>query len=72
MKKFLKVLLPKNIYNRIEDESKSWFITCDKCGYSISYYDAGGLRAFATSKKFVFGKCPNCKKYKFLKVTKKR
>lgn len=24
---------------------------CDTCGYAISYWDAGGLRAFATNKK---------------------
>ena len=59
-------------FQKIEDESKKWFIVCDKCGYSISYWDAGGIRAGAASwKKKVFGRCPTCKKFRFFSVIKK-
>ena len=70
IQKIFKYILPKKIFDKIENESKKWFIKCANCGYSISYWDAGGLRAFASSKKKIVGYCPNCKKHKFLNVIK--
>lgn len=71
IQKIFKFILPKKLFQNIEDESKKWFMICDKCGYSLSYWEAGGLRAFATKKKRIWGRCPNCKKYKFFNVIKK-
>lgn len=72
IRKILKFILPQKLFQKIEDESKKWFMECDKCGYSISYWEAGGIRAGAAVwKKKIFGYCPNCKKYKFFNVTKK-
>jgi len=71
VQKILKIFLPQKFFQRIEDESKMWFIECEKCGFSKSYWEAGGLRAFASKRKRVFGWCPNCKKYMFFKVTKR-
>ncbi len=72
IQKILKFILPKNLFQKIKEESKKWFIECDKCGFSKSYWEAGGIRAGAASwKKKVFGRCPNCKKYKFFNVIKK-
>ncbi len=73
VQKILKFLLPQSWFQKIEEESKKWFIECNKCGYSKSVWEAGGIRAFATSKgKRIFGYCPKCKKYKFFKLTKKK
>ena len=71
IQKILKFILPKNLFQKIEEESKKWFIECGECGLSKSYWEAGGIRAYATKKKWIFGYCPHCKKYKFFKVTKR-
>ena len=71
IRKILKFILPKKLFQKIEEESKKWFMVCD-CGYSISCWDAGGIRAGAASyKKKVAGHCPNCKKIKFFSLVKK-
>jgi len=72
IRKILKLILPQKLFQKVEDESKKWFMACDRCGYPISYWEAGGIRAGAASrKKKVLGRCPNCKKYKFFSVIKK-
>lgn len=68
----LKKVLPKAMFKRIEEESKQWFIECPQCGLSVSYWEMGGVRAYAASKgKRVLGRCPQCKKPKLFKVVKK-
>jgi hypothetical protein len=67
----MKCILPSSFFTRIEEESRKWFMECDTCGYAISYWEAGGLRAYATRNKKIFGCCPNCRKFKFFKVIKK-
>jgi hypothetical protein len=71
IQKLLKCILPSSFFTRIEEESRKWFIECDTCGYAISYWEAGGLRAYAAKKKKIFGRCPNCGKFKFFTVIKK-
>lgn len=74
IQKFLKFIIPKSLFQKIEEESKNWFIECEKCGYSKSYWESGGIRAYATpdgKSKWIFGYCPNCKKYKLFKATKR-
>lgn len=73
IQKILKFILPKKFFQKIEEESKKWIIECNKCRFSISVWETGGIRVFATSKgKWIFGYCPKCKKYKFFKLTKKK
>lgn len=72
IQKFFKFILPSRLFQKIEEESKKWFILCNKCGYLISYWEAGGIKAGgSTWKKRVFGVCPNCKKVRFFSVIKK-
>jgi hypothetical protein len=71
VQKIFRSILPKNLFEKIEKESAKWFFVCKDCGYSISYRDAGGLRAYATKKKKVFGYCRGCGKFKFMDVVKK-
>jgi protein-arginine kinase activator protein McsA len=72
IQKILQLILPEKLFQKIKNESKKWFMVCNKCGYSKSYWDAGGIRAGAAScKKVIFGHCPNCKKWKFFNVIKK-
>jgi hypothetical protein len=70
IQKILKYILPVSLFTRIEAESRKWFIECDTCGYAISYWEAGGLRAYATRGKRIFGRCPNCGKFKFFRAKK--
>ena len=72
MKKILKFVLPKKQWEKIKDESKSWFLHCPDCGYEKSVWDAGGIRVGAKAKgKKEFGYCPDCNKKKLLDVIKK-
>jgi hypothetical protein len=71
IQKIIRFILPASFFTRIEEESKKWFIACDTCGYAISYWEAGGVRAYASRKKRIFGRCPNCRRFQFFKVIKK-
>ncbi len=65
-------LLPEGTFNRIKDEASKWFMVCDECGYSVSYWEAGGIRAGAAShRKKILGRCPTCGRFKFFSVIKK-
>jgi hypothetical protein len=72
IQRVFKLILPRSAFRKTEDESKKWMITC-YCGFSISYWEAGGLSEYASRKnsKRIFGHRPNCKKFRFFKVTKK-
>ena len=72
IQKILKLILPQGLFQKIEEESKKWTMECPKCGYTISYWEAGGVRAgAANNNKKVLGRCPTCQKYKFLNVVKR-
>jgi hypothetical protein len=72
MRKFLQFILPKKWYQKIVTESKSWFLVHEVCGYSISVWEAGGVRYGAiSSKKKVVGRCPQCDKSVLLDLVKK-
>jgi hypothetical protein len=71
VQKIFRIILPKKLFKEIEEESGNWFFECIECGHSISYLEAGGLRAYATKKKKVFGYCRVCKKFKFFDVVKR-
>jgi len=72
IRNILKFILPGDVFQKIEAESKKWFMECPECGFSISYWDAGGIRAGASNAgKRILGRCPTCKKFRFLRVVKK-
>jgi hypothetical protein len=72
MRKILQWILPKKHYQRLVDESKRWFFVHGACGYSVSVWEAGGIRFGAMSKnKKVLGKCPRCDKKVFFDLTEK-
>ena len=72
IQKILKHLLPKDKFQKIEYESKNWIMKCPKCGFSKSYWEAGGVRAFAISnRKSILGRCPKCNRFKLFTVIRK-
>jgi hypothetical protein len=70
IQEIMKFILPASFFARIEEESGKWFIECDTCGYSVSYWEAGGIRAYAAKRKRIWGRCPHCRKFKFFRVKK--
>ena len=45
----------------IEQESRSWMVTCAHCGAEQSYWDLGGVRWKASSVgKTIRSSCPAC------------
>jgi len=71
LQKILKRIFSESRFQKIETESRKWFIECSKCAFSRSYWDMGGIRVYATGKKVLFGRCPRCKKYTVFNVIKK-
>lgn len=54
-------LLPARWGESLYRSSQDWKITCPSCSYSVSVWDAGGIRWGAKSRrKRTFGKCPSC------------
>jgi hypothetical protein len=70
IRNILKLILPRDYFSKIEEESKKWFFVCG-CGYQRSVWEAGGLRAFAVNNKPVPGYCPMCRKLKIMRLIKK-
>lgn len=71
LKKILQLVLSKEKFQKVVHESKQWFLVHDKCGYSVSIWDSGGIRFGASSKyNRVLKKCPKCKERVFFTVIK--
>ncbi len=72
MRWLVKKVLPKEWAEKLERESRTWFLLCE-CGFEQSVWDAGGIRTKATSKgKRILGKCPKCDALKWLKVHQRK
>ncbi len=70
LQRFVKTLIPKSLFSRIEAESRTWFLLCP-CGWKISVWDAGGIRYKATrTGKKTLGKCPECNSMQWFTYTK--
>lgn len=65
--KLMKLFIPRTTFQKMEAESRSWFLTCD-CGYSKSIWEIGGMRYKSKDNNKTFAKCPNCGKRKWLKL----
>lgn len=55
----------------IEQESRSWFVTCPQCADRRSYWDLGGIRWKASSVgKRIRSTCPSCGAQGWFAVTR--
>lgn len=70
-RKIFKIILPKSYFNKIEEESKKWFLVCP-CGFKESFWEAGGLRAWAIVNKPVMRRCSMCKRIRIMRLVKKK
>lgn len=70
LRKILKIILSKCYFDKIEKESKKWFLMCS-CGFEESLWEAGGLRAWATGNKPVIRRCSACKRIRIMRIVKK-
>jgi hypothetical protein len=70
LQKMILAVLPEEWAKSVEAESRKWHLVC-ACGYSISVWDSGGVRAKAGGKSRQLAKCPKCKKLKMMKVEKR-
>lgn len=53
---------------RIEAESRTWLMQCQKCRYEVSVWEAGGMRYKALGPVWRLGRCVNCRRIGMLKV----
>jgi DNA-directed RNA polymerase subunit M/transcription elongation factor TFIIS len=66
----LRAVLPKTTFARMETESRSWILTCPKCGHKQSIWDMGGIRAGASGNPRRYTKCPQCGESNWKALTK--
>ena len=57
-----------SLMQRIEAESRSWLMQCQKCGHEISVWDAGGMRYKALGPVWRLGRCVNCRRVGMMKI----
>jgi hypothetical protein len=60
LQKLLKSILPKNMADQMEAESRSWMLQCPNCKYEQSYWEIGGIRWGASGKPKIYRPCKNC------------
>ena len=53
---------------RVEAESRAWFMQCRKCGYEISVWVYGGMRYRGAGTVYRLGRCRECRKVSMLRV----
>ena len=68
--KVAKVVLPKRFFEEVKRQSKTWLVTCPRCGYELSVWDYGGLRSYAYGTKLVLKRCHSCKRWQLMTVHK--
>lgn len=60
--------LSPTLLQRIEAESRTWLMQCQKCGHEISVWEAGGMRYKALGPVWRLGRCVNCQRVGMMKV----
>ncbi len=60
--------LTPSLYRKIEAESRTWMMQCQKCHHEISVWDYGGMRYKALGPVWRMGRCANCRRVGMLKV----
>lgn len=57
-------MIPEKIRADVEADSKSWVVTCNRCGHERSFWEMGGIRWKAASRgKVIFNRCPACGRF---------
>ena len=69
IQKVLRFLLPRYIFEAIEEGTRTWILECP-CGYMRDLWEAGGIK-YKGTEQFTFAKCPECKKWSWHKKRKK-
>ncbi|MDH3759351.1 MAG: hypothetical protein OEU50_00125 [Gammaproteobacteria bacterium] len=67
LRTLIRTLFPA-FMERVEAESKTWFMQCRKCGSEISVWDYGGMRYRALGTVYRLGRCRECQKVSMLRV----
>jgi len=58
------------LMSKIRTESQRWFMQCQRCGFEISVWAAGGMRYKALGSVYRFGRCNACNHIGWLRVYK--
>jgi hypothetical protein len=70
LRALIKTLFPA-LMERVEAESKTWFMQCRTCGYQISVWDYGGMRYRGLGTVYRLGRCRECDKVSMLRVCRR-
>jgi transposase-like protein len=69
--RFFKMIAPKESFEAMEKESKTWMVQCSNCKYERSIWDIGGIRSGAAGNPKTRIKCPNCNQNNWHSIYKK-
>jgi hypothetical protein len=70
--KFIFALMPATWAKAAEAESRTWMLTCAKCGHEQSIWDVGGIRWGSRGRSYTFRRCASCHKLGWQKVVRKK
>ena len=69
--RFFKMIVPKESFEAMEKESKSWMVQCSNCKYERSIWDMGGIRSVAAGNPKTYKLCSNCKQLNWHNIYRK-
>lgn len=71
IQRFFITVLPKSWAAAMQADSERWKMRCCTCGWTQSYWEAGGIRWKAVSKgKRIMIRCANCEQIRVAAVEK--
>lgn len=70
MRELLARILPDDVMERVESESRSWYFRCS-CGHEFDIWSMGGMRYKGVGHPRRLVTCPACGSTEFLKLRKR-
>ncbi len=67
----LRRMLSKELYKKLEQNTRKWIQVCRKCGHKQDFWEAGGVRGGGVGEPIKLMYCKNCKKLRMHKIRKK-
>lgn len=71
LQRIVVAMLPRSWAEAAEAESRSWMLTCARCGHEESVWDAGGIRWGASGRSYTYRRCKSCGKTSWQKVVRR-
>ncbi len=68
VQRIARALVSAERFAAMEKETRNWVVECCTCGCQRDLWDLGGIKYKARGTSYTFGRCPDCRKSRRLKV----